>query len=95
MTQEKLRPYHPAWWLLRAIRLYRAVLSPVLGGNCRFDPTCSAYGYEAIERHGALRGSWLAVRRVGRCHPFRSGGYDPVPPPQGSVFQGGERGQER
>lgn len=66
--------------LLRAlIRLYQIVLSPWLGNQCRFAPTCSHYADEAIARHGALRGSWLAVRRVLRCHPFAEGGFDPVP----------------
>jgi len=61
------------------IRAYQLLLSPFLGGHCRFTPTCSHYAYQAIERHGALRGSWLAIKRIGRCHPFCDGGYDPVP----------------
>ena len=67
--------------LLGALRAYRYLLRPMLGANCRFYPSCSDYASEAIEAHGALRGSWLAVRRVGRCHPWHPGGYDPVPPP--------------
>ena len=75
----KLKPYHLGWWLQRIILLYRRLLSPVLGQNCRYLPTCSQYALEAIEVHGGLRGGWLAMKRVGRCHPFREGGYDPVP----------------
>jgi uncharacterized protein len=61
------------------IRLYQWTLSPLLGPKCRFHPSCSQYGLEALERFGLLRGGWLALRRVGRCHPFHPGGYDPVP----------------
>jgi uncharacterized protein len=65
--------------LLAAVRGYQYALRPMLGANCRFFPSCSDYAREAIERHGALRGSWLAARRVCRCHPYHPGGYDPVP----------------
>ena len=65
--------------LLGLLRVYRYVVSPVLGRNCRFHPSCSEYALEAVERHGALRGGWLAIKRVCRCHPFHPGGYDPVP----------------
>jgi len=61
------------------ITLYRWFVSPLLGPNCRFHPTCSCYAQEAIERHGSLHGSWLAARRIARCHPWNPGGYDPVP----------------
>ncbi len=61
------------------VRAYRLVLSPLVGMHCRFQPTCSAYALEALERHGALRGGWLTLRRVGRCHPWGSSGFDPVP----------------
>lgn len=65
--------------LIALIRLYQLTLSPFLGGACRFVPSCSAYAREAIEVHGAWRGSWLAVRRLSRCHPFGGSGVDPVP----------------
>jgi putative membrane protein insertion efficiency factor len=61
------------------IRAYQIAVSPFIGPHCRYLPTCSDYAREAIERHGAARGSWLAVKRVGRCHPFCAGGHDPVP----------------
>ncbi len=69
----------PRFLLILGVRLYQVALSPLLGGSCRYFPSCSAYAIEALERHGAARGSWLAIRRIGRCHPFRPGGYDPVP----------------
>ena len=65
--------------LLALIRVYQLVLSPFVGGACRFVPSCSVYAREAIERHGAVRGSWLALRRLARCHPFGGSGFDPVP----------------
>ena len=66
--------------LVTVITVYRRLLSPLLGQRCRFAPSCSAYAAEAIATHGALRGGWLAVKRIGRCHPFHPGGHDPVPP---------------
>lgn len=65
--------------LILLVRAYQLVLGPLLPSVCRYHPTCSAYAIEALERHGAWRGLILAVRRIGRCHPFRAGGYDPVP----------------
>jgi putative membrane protein insertion efficiency factor len=65
--------------LIALINGYRWFISPLLGPNCRFYPTCSCYAQQAIHRHGALRGSWLAARRIGRCHPWNPGGFDPVP----------------
>ncbi len=65
------------------IHVYRLTLSPLIGRNCRFQPTCSAYALEALEKHGAWRGSWLVLKRLGRCHPVKAfgagSGYDPVP----------------
>lgn len=61
------------------IEAYRLTLSPLLGGFCRYVPSCSHFATEAIRRHGAARGGWMALRRIGRCHPFHRGGFDPVP----------------
>jgi putative membrane protein insertion efficiency factor len=66
--------------LVTPIHAYRHLISPFLGQRCRFYPSCSAYAVEAIQKHGAVRGLWLAVRRVARCHPWNSGGVDLVPP---------------
>jgi uncharacterized protein len=71
------------------LKLYRLLISPMYGQVCRFYPSCSAYALEAVERHGAVRGSWLAMRRLIRCHPWNPGGYDPVPPKD--VDQRGDR----
>ena len=65
--------------LLGLIRLYQLTLSRMLPASCRFTPSCSHYGYEAIAKYGALKGGWLAIKRVARCHPFNPGGYDPIP----------------
>ena len=76
---KKPAPYQPAFWLMAAIRLYQKTLSPFLGQSCRYSPTCSHYAYDAIGIHGAARGSWLAIKRVGRCNPWGGLGLDPVP----------------
>lgn len=68
-----------AWPLIQLARLYRVAISPWLGANCRFDPTCSSYTIEALQVHGVLTGGWLAMKRIGRCHPWGGSGYDPVP----------------
>lgn len=70
--------------LVLGVRAYQVLLSPLLPAACRYTPSCSHYAIEALETHGALRGGWLAVKRIARCHPFHAGGYDPVPdPPSG------------
>ena len=61
------------------VRFYRLAISPMIGSNCRYQPTCSAYALEALKTHGAIRGGWLAARRIARCHPLGGSGYDPVP----------------
>lgn len=61
------------------ITFYQKLVSPSIGVNCRYRPTCSSYAHQAVERFGVIKGGWLAIRRLGRCHPFHAGGYDPVP----------------
>lgn len=65
--------------LVRVVEFYRRFISPLKPATCRFYPTCSAYALEAIKKYGAAKGGWLALKRIGRCHPFNPGGYDPVP----------------
>jgi putative membrane protein insertion efficiency factor len=65
--------------LIALLRVYKRFVSPLLGPRCRFAPSCSEYAMTALAKHGAVRGSWLAVRRLARCHPFHPGGFDPVP----------------
>lgn len=79
--------------LIGAIHLYRATLSPLLGGQCRFEPTCSCYGLNALRIHGPIRGLRLTIGRVCRCHPWSAGGYDPVPLPDGEPVT--DRGADR
>jgi uncharacterized protein len=71
--------------LMLPIVFYRRFISPLFGPVCRYQPTCSTYALRALRTHGALRGGWLAVRRIARCHPFHAGGYDPVPPRKGAA----------
>jgi putative membrane protein insertion efficiency factor len=71
--------------LVLPIRAYQLLISPLLGPRCRFYPSCSAYAITALTRHGALRGSYLALRRLGRCHPWNPGGLDPVPPTRSGI----------
>ena len=67
------------WLLILPVRFYQLSISPMLPPSCRFTPTCSQYAIEALRRHGPVRGLWLAVRRLARCHPWGESGYDPVP----------------
>ena len=73
---EAIRPRN---LVVRLIRIYQKLVSPGLGANCRYSPTCSSYAAEAISKFGVIKGVWLGMKRVGRCHPLRDGGYDPVP----------------
>jgi uncharacterized protein len=82
--QEDRRLSAAGRFLVMLLTFYRRFVSPLLGANCRFYPSCSAYALESVQLHGALKGTWLAMRRLSRCHPFHTGGIDPVP---GSVFE--------
>jgi len=77
----------PALTARGLIRAYQMTLSPFIGNQCRFHPSCSNYALEAIDAFGAIKGSWLAVRRLGRCHPFNPGGFDPVPGTSDKIIQ--------
>ena len=68
-----------SWPFLLLIRFYQYVISPMIGPKCRYTPTCSAYAHEAITKHGPLKGLWLAIKRISKCHPWGGHGYDPVP----------------
>jgi hypothetical protein len=68
-----------SWLFLGIIKIYQLLLSPLLGANCRFTPTCSAYGVEAIKKHGPFYGGWLTLKRIASCHPWGKHGHDPVP----------------
>jgi len=78
--------------LIRFIAVYQRFVSPLLGAHCRFYPSCSAYAQEALAVHGLARGGWLAIRRIGRCHPWNPGGMDYVPPP--GAERAGSRGPD-
>jgi putative membrane protein insertion efficiency factor len=79
-TRDVVRSRSPLAVVARGVVLvYRWCISPLLGPSCRYYPTCSQYALDAFDEHGALRGAWLAVKRIGRCHPWHEGGYDPVP----------------
>jgi len=75
----KPKPYQPSFWAVKLVGGYRRFISPLLGDNCRYRPTCSEYTQDALHLHGFAKGSWLSVRRISRCHPWHDGGYDPVP----------------
>lgn len=68
--------------LIGLFRLYQLIISPYTPSSCRYHPTCSQYGVEALKKHGAVKGAWLTVKRIARCHPWSEGGYDPVPEPE-------------
>jgi hypothetical protein len=75
-----------SWLLVALLSGYRRFVSPLMAPRCRFVPSCSEYAIDAITTYGALRGGWLAFRRVGKCQPFFTGGYDPVPPPASTAM---------
>ena len=79
MPAARPQPSVPARALLAAVRGYQLLVSPLFAGACRFEPSCSRYMAQAVRRHGAIRGGWLGIRRLARCHPFGSHGFDPVP----------------
>lgn len=74
-----LRRFAPRHLVMGLIRIYQKLVSPNLSPNCRFQPTCSQYTYRAVEKFGIVRGVWLGIKRIGKCHPLHPGGYDPVP----------------
>jgi putative membrane protein insertion efficiency factor len=82
IERQSAGPHGVARPLAALVRFYQAAISPMRGPSCRYAPTCSEYAMEALSVHGALRGTWLAFRRLLRCHPFHEGGYDPVPDPK-------------
>ena len=100
MTAPKKSTLNPIAWFFRAvfrvlIKGYQWLISPVLPGNCRFYPTCSSYALQALDAHGPLKGGWLGVKRILRCHPWNDGGYDPVPPGHGGHDHHHNHGADR
>jgi len=83
----------PLWVFL--LHAYRTLLGPLMSGACRFEPTCSHYAETAVRRHGTLRGGWLTLRRLARCHPFHAGGHDPVPDTERTSDPAGPRQMSR
>jgi len=84
-----------AFVLLKLIRFYQLAISPYLGRNCRYLPTCSAYAMEAVRVHGGLKGAWLACKRIARCHPWGGSGFDPVPPARCCCGDAPERAKQQ
>jgi putative membrane protein insertion efficiency factor len=80
MANKSINPI--SWILIKLVRFYQIFISPLIGPRCRFYPTCSSYTIEAITLHGPIKGSWLAIKRISKCHPGNPGGVDPVPPHQ-------------
>ena len=95
MTHGRLLARLPAGLMIGAIAAYRYAVSPLLGTNCRYEPSCACYGQEAIRRHGALRGFWLTLRRLARCQPWGGMGYDPVPDASPAASPGHSAGSIR
>ncbi|WLD56785.1 membrane protein insertion efficiency factor YidD [Salinispirillum sp. LH 10-3-1] len=77
-----------AWVLKKIVRGYQVAISPLMAPRCRFYPTCSSYAIEALEKHGAVKGSWLTIKRISKCHPLHPGGLDPVPDPNNPHVHG-------
>ncbi|MCR4378406.1 MAG: membrane protein insertion efficiency factor YidD [Rhodospirillales bacterium] len=83
---------NPITWLFKAlIKGYQWLISPVLPGSCRYYPTCSSYALEALSKHGPLKGGWMGLKRILRCHPWHDGGFDPVPEPRDLKHSGAHR----
>lgn len=82
-------------FLIGLVYIYQYVISPVIGPRCRFHPTCSSYMIEAIQVHGPIKGTWLGLKRLSRCHPYNDGGYDPVPPKSCGCCDSTQQSQEK